>query len=56
MIGEILLLLAPSSRVGQMFGPKIIVTLSLVYLTWFHFVLIVGWISRLVLWMEFRLP
>jgi hypothetical protein len=56
MNGGILLLLAPSSRVGLMFGLKIIVTLSLIYLTWFHFVPMVGQISRLVLWIEFRLP
>jgi hypothetical protein len=56
MTGGILLLLAPSSRVGLMFGPRIIVTLSLIYLMWFHFVPMVGQISHLVLWMEFRLP
>jgi hypothetical protein len=39
MTGEIFLLLALSSMVGLVFSPKIVVTLSLVYLTWFHFVL-----------------
>jgi hypothetical protein len=56
MTGGILLLLAPSLRVGLMFSPKIIVTLSLIYLMWFPFVLMVGQISHLILWMEFRLP
>jgi hypothetical protein len=55
MTGGIFLLLAPSSRVGQMSRQKIIVTLFLVYLTWFHFIPMVGQISRLILWMEFRL-